>query len=661
MRRLFVLSWQHLLLLLPCCAIFVSIPASAGIPQISPEEIAMKSEPLAPGAPAIILYRQVDRDDNGTTSHEENFVRIKIFTEEGRKYANVEIPFVKGQDNVVNVKARTIRPDGSVVNSDGKVFEKSLVKSRGVKYLAKTLTLTDVQPGSVIEYSYTYDFTEHLIFDSHWILSEDLFTKRAVFSLKPYNSPYNRLSVRWMWQGLPPGTDLPKESPDHVIRLEARNIPAFQTEDFMPPANELKARVDFIYSDDPNDKDPDVFWKNVGKKRYADLDHFIDKRNAMQQAVAQIVTPQDPPEEKLKKLYYRVQQLRNTSYEAAKTEQEEKREQTKKTVNVEDIWSRGYGNGLQLTWLYLALVRAAGLEADGVWVASRNAYFFSPKVEVDSHRLNANLVVVKLTGREILCDPGAKFTPFGLLPWYETGVAGLRLDKDGGTWIKTPLPSPSASTVERKASLLLNESGDLEGKLTITYTGLEAVGRRNEERNEDEAGRKKFLEDSIKRSIPAATDPTLTNQPDWNNSATPLVAEFTLKIPGWASPTGRRVLLPVGLFSAQEKHLFDHAGRTHPIYMEFPFQQVDDITVTVPTGWQIANLPPEHKQDGHIITYSLTMSNESGGLRLKRAMTVDFLLLDKQYYTALRTFFQGVKTSDDQQIVLQPAAKSATR
>ncbi len=55
------------------------------------------------------------------------------------------------------------------------------------------------------------------------------------------------------------------------------------------------------------------------------------------------------------------------------------------------------------------------------------------------------------------------------------------------------------------------------------------------------------------------------------------------------------------------------------------------------------------------------MSNESGSLRLKRSMSVDFLLLDKKYYTALRTFFQGVKTSDDQQVVLQPAATSAVK
>ena len=299
-----------------------------------------------------------------------------------------------------------------------------------MKYLAKTFTLTDVQPGSIIEYSFTYDFSEHLIYDSHWILSDDLFTKQAVFSLKPYNNPYSRFNIRWMWQGLPQGTAPPTQGKDSLIRLEAQNIPAFQSEDFMPPANELKARVDFVYSDDASYREPESYWRNVGKRRYADLEHFIDKRNAMQQAVAQIVSPQDPPEVKLEKIYHRVQKLRNTSYEVAKTEQEEKREQTKKTVNVEDIWNRGYGNEVQLTWLYLALVRAAQIEADGIWVASRSSYFFSPKTESDSNRLNANVVVAKANGKEIFCDPGSKFSPFGLLPWYETAVTGIGTQRE---------------------------------------------------------------------------------------------------------------------------------------------------------------------------------------------------------------------------------------
>ncbi len=108
---------------------------------ISPEELKMTSEPKASGAPAIILYRQIDRDDSDSrTPHEYNYVREKIFTEEGRKYADVEIPFFKENENVHSIKARTIRPDGTIVNFDGKIYEKEIVKARGLKYLAKTIS-----------------------------------------------------------------------------------------------------------------------------------------------------------------------------------------------------------------------------------------------------------------------------------------------------------------------------------------------------------------------------------------------------------------------------------------------------------------------------------------------------------------------------------------
>ena len=64
------------------------LPVSAGdewLP-ITPEELKMTSDPKAPGAPAITLYRQVDRDDSDPMRpHEYNYVRKKIFTEEGRK------------------------------------------------------------------------------------------------------------------------------------------------------------------------------------------------------------------------------------------------------------------------------------------------------------------------------------------------------------------------------------------------------------------------------------------------------------------------------------------------------------------------------------------------------------------------------------------------
>lgn len=637
------------------------VRAADGFQPVSPEELKMTSEPKAPGAPAIVLFRQVDRDDNAKTSHENVYLRIKIFTEEGRKYGDVELPFFKERgNNLGGIKARTIQPDGTIKNFDGKVFEKPIVKGQGVKYMAKTFTLPDVHAGCIIEYFYTLELGENELYDSHWILSDELFTKQAKFSLKPYrNDSANHFGLRWSWQLLPPGTKPPAQGPDGIVRLEVASVPAFQTEDFMPPEDELKARVDFVYSEDNLEADAAKFWKNVGKKRNDQLESFVGKRKAMEQAVAQIVSPSDAPEAKLQKIYARVQQMRNTSFEVRKTEQELKREKEKSAGNVEEMLKAGYGDVTQINWLFLAMARAAGFEAYGVWASDRNNYVFSP-VTMDSSKLDAPVVLVKVNGKDVYCDPGAQFTPYGLLPWPETGVTGLKLDKDGGSWVTTTLPESAESRVERKADLKLTDTGDLEGKLTLTYTGLEALEWRVEERNEDEADRRKALEERVKGYVPAAIEVDLTNQPDWKSSSRTLVAEFNLKIPGWVSGAGKRALVPVGIFGGPEKHMFDHANRVQPIYFQYPHQKVDDISIQLPLGWQVSTLPEPRKTDGHIVLYTLKAENEKGVLRVNRMLNLDFLQVEVKYYAALRTFFQAVRTGDDTQIVLQPGTAAAS-
>src|ERR1700746_2797850 len=50
----------------------------------------MSKRRLLLSQPPISLH-----DDNGQTSHEDNYFRIKILAEEGRKYADIGIPFFK--------------------------------------------------------------------------------------------------------------------------------------------------------------------------------------------------------------------------------------------------------------------------------------------------------------------------------------------------------------------------------------------------------------------------------------------------------------------------------------------------------------------------------------------------------------------------------------
>jgi hypothetical protein len=632
--------------------------AGIGFQPVSQEELKMTSEPLAPGAPAIILYRQVDRNDNGRTSHEDNYVRIKILTEEGRKYANVELPFWKERTAINDVHGRTIRPDGSIAEFDGKVLEQEVVKVRGLKVLAKTFSLPDAQPGSIIEYFYTIDYVEGLVFHSNWVIDEDLFTRAAKFSLKPYERQGMRLAARWSWQNLPDGVPPPEQGPDHIVRMEVKNVPAFQTEDYMPPADGLRAYVEFVYDYLIGASNQDEYWKRFGKEKNTQLENFIGKHKAMEEAVAQIVSASDSQEVKLRKIYDRVQQIRNTSYELRKTAEEQKREKEKVDENVEDVWKRGYGSGAQLTWLYLALVRAAGFEAYGCLVSDRRNYFFDPRT-MQSYKLDSNVALVKLDGKDLYLDPGGAFTPFGLLAWSETGVPGLQLDKDGGKWIKTTLPKSSESRVERLAKLKLSDTGDLGGKLTITYTGLEAMYHRRDVRHDDEVARKKFLEERAKEQIPAAAEAELTNKPDWSASKTPLVAEFDIKVPGWASNAGKRSLIPAAVFTASEKKIFEHAERVHPIYVEYPHEKMDDVTIELPSGCQVESVPPGQDQEKGPVGFSLKVENGKTSVHLTRKVKVDFMILDKKYYPALRAFYQGIRTADELQIVLQPGATTA--
>ncbi len=109
-------------------------------------------------------------------NRDDFYERIKIFTDEGKKYADVEIPYDRDVYSITSVRARTIRPDGSVVEWNGKLLDKTIVKSHGYKVQAKTFTLPEVEPGSIIEYKYRQSLNSNYLYDITWEVQKDLFT-----------------------------------------------------------------------------------------------------------------------------------------------------------------------------------------------------------------------------------------------------------------------------------------------------------------------------------------------------------------------------------------------------------------------------------------------------------------------------------------------------
>ncbi len=617
-------------------------------PVLAPDALTLTTEPKAPGAPAIYLLRQVDRDDENSV--ETNLLAVKILTEEGRSRADIQIPYDKSRESINSIEARTIRPDGSIVKFEGKIYDTPLVKARGVRVMCKTFAFADVQVGTIIEYRYRRVLSSAFVYDSQWLLSDDLFTQHGVFTLRP--SPL--FAVLYSWPvGLPPGAEAPTRKNGRIL-MDLHDVPAFVTEDYMPPESALKFRVEFQYQEMSPDTDQEKFWKQFAKRRYRHVDDFIDQRRAMEKALTQIIDPADAPDIRLRKIYSRVQQMRNVSFEPERSAEERARDKIADNDDAGDVWNRGYGNGEQLTWLFLALVRAAGLQADAVEVSTRDRYFFHRESE-DARALNTNVVRVRLDDKEIYADPGTPYVPLGLLPWSESGVAGLLLAKDGGTWIKTPLPSETASRLERAATFKLSEGGTLEGHLVVTYYGLQALTRRLSLRNDDARARQEALESEIKSTVPTGIDVTLVNTPDWATSAPTLRAEFDLRVPGFAQRAGSRMLMPGAVFRAAEGRMFTQATRVHPVYFEYPFAQEDTVSIALPVGYEPSGLPDPYTRDGGAAHYRNIVDFHDGVLTERRHVDVMGILYPVKYYQALQDFFQAVRTGDEEQVVLSRA------
>jgi hypothetical protein len=362
----------------------------------------------------------------------------------------------------------------------------------------------------------------------------------------------------------------------------------------MPPEEVLRARVDFFYTLSGT-TDPDKFWKQAGGSWLSSSEGFIGRHKAVADEAARTVDANDPPEVKLRKLYARVQKIRNTSFERRKTEQEMKREKQKENNNVEDVLRSGVGDGVEIDYLFCALARAAGFDASVVRVSTRNRYFFSKGI-LETNQLNDVVITVKLGDKDLYLDPGNAHAPFGLLPWMEAGVVGLRLDKQGGQFVKTTAPAPSDAVTRRVAKLAMADDGQVEGKLTATFSGQEALLRRLAADDSDQEARKQSLLDEAKTWVPAGATIELTNSPDWMGPDTPLVAEFDIKMHVWGTSMGRRLLLSQCMFASPIARQFDHAARTYPVYFDYAYTGVDDVMLQLPLTLRVGSVPMPQDQ-----------------------------------------------------------------
>jgi hypothetical protein len=627
--------------------------------EITAQDREIKEVPGEPGASAIQLFFADYRDDD--VRYQFFYHRIKILTEEGKKYANVEIP-ISPRYHFDGIKARTIHPDGSIVEFTGKPFEKVRAKTRDVKLLAQTLTMPDVTVGSIIEYKYRYSW-ESLTFDSSWSVQHDLFTVKEHFWLKGHSK---QLQTKGYLLGV--GTRLayvvygnvtpPHRTKTGAIELEEENEPAFKNEEYAPPAWDLQPIIRFFYGGDELIS-ADAFWQEFGRTHFDESERFIGNRDSIRTAASAALAGESEPEKKLHKLYSRAQATRNLSFERRRSKLEDKKEELKPNENAGDVLDRGYGTHNDITRFFVALARAAGFDAQIVRAPNRKEFFFKPNYLVAS-QLASELAVVKLNGNDVFLDPGTEFCPFGLVRWIHTSDKGLRLNKSGGTFVVIPPATSDKSQLRRIAKAELGADGTLKGSLDVEIRGNGALERRLSALQEDDAGRRKALEEEAKEWLPEGAIATVDSMEGWESTEEPLQVRYKIEVPSFASLAGKRLLIPAALFrTTKQKVAFQHKDRKYPVYFPFAYSEMDNVILHVPDGYAAESVPVAQDVKLPSTRFVTARSFANNQFVSKRALVVNGIIFRLSEYPELKGFFDKVQGADEEQLVLQNAAVSA--
>jgi polyhydroxyalkanoate synthesis regulator phasin len=622
----------------------------------TPDELKMTSDPKAPGAPAVYLYRE--ETTNGGSGIRIFYARIKVLTEKGKELATVKIPFEKGYAKFDKVEGRTIHSDGTVIPLDVKPEEVLDFKSKYFQEDSMVFTLPSAEVGSILEYRLQIEYP-HGVGPPRWELQSDWFTHKEHFFYDPGATNGVWRNGRGQILDRLGAVITPQKAPVSIQVIKDRysvdlsDVPPVPDDDWMAPINTLRWRVEFYRT---YARTTTQFWDTELKFWALGVNEFAKVTGTIRKAADSLVSPGDTDEQKARKIYAAVQKLDNTDSSRVKSDAERKKDKLKEIHSVEDVWKNQGGAGNSIALLYVALAQAAGLKVWPMEVVDRGNAIFD-QTYLDEDQLEDYIAVVNLGGKEVYLDPGQKDCPFGVLHWTHNLAGGFREAETGPKIAWTPALTYKQNAASYNADLTVDGDGNMQGSARILLNSADALHWRQQAlKNDLEEVKKQFIED-LEGDLPEGVTATFDHFVGLDDYESNLMVIVNLS-GSLGTPTGKRLILPGLFFETRAKHPFvAQDKRTTPIDVHFPRLDSDDVVYHLPPGYAVESAP--HTADvtwtGSALLRIASTANENT-LEVKRAFARNFTLLAPEDYNNLHDFYLKLAAADQQQIVLLRAA-----
>ena len=216
----------------------------------------------------------------------------------------------------------------------------------------------------------------------------------------------------------------------------------------------------------------------------------------------------------------------------------------KRNNNADETIRRRYGTPREINRLFVAMLKAAGMDARVAELTTRDENFFHRSF-ADAFQFNSEVTAVIARNSSVqFYDPGTPYCPHGILSWEKEGVTALVYDRRDARFVETPVTDTAIDDKTAKLTIAAFADGRAEVRTETKLTGQQALELRNELIGLVPEEQRKLALRPARNLLPQASiDESSVALSNLTNLGAPVELKYNFTAPQFVTRAGSRLLL----------------------------------------------------------------------------------------------------------------------
>ncbi len=605
-----------------------------------------------PDADAVILLNQFSHEvtPSGKARYTTHQV-VKILTERGvQNYDDIAIPHTpKAQYITVNV-ARTITPDGAVVEPPEEAFN-DVTPPGLLSYnlysdsMWRVISMPALKPGVCIEYQVTLeDAGAESVGSTSWFWGGYSFqspdpTLQSAYALRvPKGTDFKWKSIHCQLN-----PQILHEEETSTYLWTHGETPALKSEYNMPAINDIVPRLS--YSSVESWEAVYNWYKDIAKDRYT-VDQAVEEM--VKELTADLVTEDD----KIRAIYHFVaSRIRYVGIELGQGAYQ--------PTPADQVLGVRYGDCKDKTTLMIAMLDLVGIEAFPVMLNPapyQRLDLELPSLGQFSHLIGA---VPRDDGNYIWLDSTADTCSYGDLPARNRGRKGFVIQSERGEFVDIPISTPQSNQLIVDTEIALTEDGTVQGTMRVDTLGQYNIEARLEYKQVSPSAWKDTLAVGLSKQFPGVrVDSVQISDLADLNVPVQLNVAFTVK--NYAEPVDNRLMFPLPSDEFSDyAEIFAAVERQHPLDLSYPMQMKKTIRIALPEGWT-ATFPKDIHLENRFASVERQYKLEDNQIHYEINFRIKESIIPPEDYPIAKRFFDMLVREDRAHLILEKRTKPKT-